>query len=202
MPVGSEGAGSPTALPPCLPARAADVAAFLVAGRGRGLSVTTVELRRAAIRYLYFLVGCGVPTAEAHVAETMAGIRRKAVDRGDLPGKKFAATADILSQTLAAIPDDLPDLRDRALLLVGFAGALRRSELAAIRVEHLESRERGPRLTLSRSKRERAGKAVSVAIPYGTQGLCPAYDLLRAVAEGVSVSLPHLRRIASRWCSC
>ena len=133
---------------PCLPARAADVVAFLATERGRGLSVTTVELRRAAIRYLHFLAGCGVPTAEAHVAETIAGIRREAVDRGDLPGMKLAATADILSQILAAVPDDLPDLRDRALLLVGFAGALRRSELAAVRVEHLESRERGLRLTL------------------------------------------------------
>src|SRR5271156_6070322 len=47
---------------PCLPARSADVVAFLAAERGRGLSVTTIELRRAAIRYLHFICGCAVPT--------------------------------------------------------------------------------------------------------------------------------------------
>ena len=164
---------------PCLPASADDVVAFLAAERGSGLSVNTVDLRRAAIRYLHFIAGCPVPTAEAHVAETMAGIHREAADRGDVPAKKLAATADILREILLHIPDDLAGLRDRALLLVGFVGALRRSELAAVRIEHLESRERGLRLTLPRSKGERAGKAVTVAIPYGNTTLCPVRALRR-----------------------
>lgn len=83
---------------PCLPARAADVVAFLAAERGRGLSVTTVELRRAAIRYLHFICGCAVPTAEAQVAETMAGMHRTAAETGQLPARKLAATAEILRQ--------------------------------------------------------------------------------------------------------
>jgi site-specific recombinase XerC len=164
---------------PCLPGRSADVVAFLAAERGRGLSVNTLDLRRAAIRYLHFIAGCPVPTAEAHVAETMAGIHRSAADAGQLPAKKLAATADILRQIIALIPEDLAGLRDRALLLVGFAGALRRSELAAIHVAHLEPRERGLRLTLPRSKGERAGKTVTVAIPYGATALCPVRALRR-----------------------
>ncbi len=164
---------------PCLPARPEDVVAFLAAERGTGLAVNTIDLRRAAIRYLHFIAGCAVPTAEAQVAETMAGIHRDAANRGDMPSRKLAATADVLREILVHIPSDLPGLRDRALLLVGFAGALRRSELAAIRVEHLESRERGLRLTIPRSKGERAGKAVTVAIPYGTTTLCPVRALRR-----------------------
>ena len=111
--------------------------AFLAAERGRGLSVTTVELRRAAIRYLHFICGCAVPTAEAQVAETMAGMHRTAAETGRLPVRKRAATAAILRRILEPIPPDLAGLRDRALLLLGFAGALRRAELAAIPVEHL-----------------------------------------------------------------
>ena len=164
---------------PCLPARAVDVVAFLATERGRGLSVTTVELRRAAIRYLHFVAGCPIPTAEAHVAETVSGMRRHAAEGGELPAKKLAATADILRQIIAEIPNDLPGLRDRALLLLGFAGALRRAELAAVRVEHLEPRDRGLRLTLPRSKGERAGRAVTVAIPYGNTELCPVRALRR-----------------------
>jgi site-specific recombinase XerC len=158
---------------PCLPARAADVVAFLAAERGQGRSVATVDLRRAAIRYLHFIAGCPVPTAEAQVTEAMAGMHRAAAEAGQLPGKKLAATADILRQILAPIEADLAGLRDRALLLVGFAGALRRAELAAIRVEHLEPCERGLRLTLPHSKGERSGRGVTVALPYGATELCP-----------------------------
>ena len=165
---------------PCLPARAADVVAFLAAEHGRGASVATIDLRRAAIRYLHFIASCPVPTAEAHVAETMAGIHRTAADKGDLPAKKLAATIDILRQILAPIGDDLVGLRDRALLLVGFAGALWRAELAAIQVDHLEPRERGLRLTLPRSKGDRAGSGVTVAIPYGATELCPVRAAPRA----------------------
>ena len=68
---------------PCLPASAADVVAFLAAERQRGLAVSTIDLRRAAIRYLHYLAGCAVPTAEAVVGETLAGIRRDAAQRGD-----------------------------------------------------------------------------------------------------------------------
>jgi len=60
------------------------VVAFLAAERGRGLSVNTVDLRRAAIRYLHFTAGLAVPTAEAHVAATPAGIHRAAADAGEL----------------------------------------------------------------------------------------------------------------------
>jgi integrase len=162
-----------------LPASAVDVVAFLAAERGRGLSVTTVDLRRAAIRYLHFIAGCPVPTAEARVAETMAGIRRAAADDGIVPAKKLAATIEILRQIVGPIPDDLRGMRDRALLLVGFAGALRRSELAAIHFEHLEMRERGLRLTLPKSKGERSGRSVTVPIPYGATELCPVRALRR-----------------------
>ena len=70
-------------------------------------------------------------------------------------------------------------LRDRALLLLGFAGALRRAELAAVEVKHLEPRERGLRLTLPRSKGERTGRVVTVAIPYGRTELCPVRAIRR-----------------------
>ena len=104
---------------PCLPASAADVVAFLAAERQRGLAVNTIDLRRAAIRYLHYLAGCAVPTAEAVVGETLAGIRRDAAQRGEFPAKKLAAAVGVLREILAPIGDDLRGRRDRALLLVG-----------------------------------------------------------------------------------
>jgi len=84
----------------------------------------------------------------------------------------------VLRRLLAHIPDNptthagLVGLRDRAVLLVGFAGALRRSELAAIQTTQLQATDRGLRLTLPRSKGSQAD-AVMVPLPYGETELCP-----------------------------
>ncbi len=162
-------------LPP-LPASGQDVAAFLAGERGRKLSPETIKLRRAAIRYLHRAAGCPVPTDDVCVSETLAGIRREAAKKGQVPRKKVAATVTILRRLLAPIPDDLRGLRDRAVLLIGFAGALRRSELAAIRFEQLENTDRGIRLTLPQTKGEQAD-AVTVPLPYGDTELCPVRAL-------------------------
>jgi integrase len=162
-------------LPP-LPATGQDVAAFLAGERGRNLLPQTLKLRRAAIRYLHRAAGCPVPTDDICVSETLAGINRDAARKGQQPRKKVAATATILRRLIAPIPGDLRGLRDRAVLLVGFAGALRRSELAAIRFEHLEKTERGIRLTLPHSKGDQTD-AVMVPLPYGDTELCPVHAL-------------------------
>jgi integrase len=180
-------------LPP-LPASGQDVAAFLAGERGRKLSPETLKLRRAAIRYLHRAAGCPVPTDDVCVSETMAGITRDAARKGVVPRKKVAATATILRRLMAPIGGDLRGLRDRAILLVGFAGALRRSELAAIRFEHLEKTDRGIRLTLPQTKGEQTD-AVTVPLPYGDTELCPVHALEAwQQAAGLSEG-PIFRRI-------
>lgn len=138
--------------PPLAPAASTDVAAFLAAERGQGARVSTLTLRRAAIRYLHFTAGLPVPAAEARVAETMADIQRRASAQGEPPARKLPGTIGILAQILAPISDKLVGLRDGAVLLTGFAGSFRRSELAAIRVERLKICDRGLHLTLPHSK--------------------------------------------------
>ena len=180
-------------LPP-LPGTGADVAAFLASERGRGLSPETLKLRRAAIRYLHRAAGCAVPTDDVAVSETLAGISRQAARLGQTPRKKVAATAGILRQILAPIPSDLRGLRDRALLLIGFAGALRRAELAAIRVEQLEKTERGLRLTLFQTKGSQTD-AVIVPLPYGQTELCPVRALAAWLEAAGITTGPVFRRI-------
>ena len=180
-------------LPP-LPGSGADVAAFLAAERGRGLKPETLKLRRAGIRYLHRAARCAVPTDDVAVSETLSGISRDATLKGETPAKKVAATAGILHQILAPIPNDLRGLRDRALLLTGFAGALRRSELAPIRVEQLERTERGMRLTLPQTKGSQTA-AVTVPLPYGQTELCPVRALDAWLAAAKIDSGPVFRRI-------
>jgi integrase len=177
-----------------LPASGDDVATFLAAERRRGLKPNTIDLRRAAIRYLHRAAGCAVPTSDICVAETVAGIRRDAARKGELPEKKAAATASIIRQILAKIPDDPRGLRDKAIILVGFAGALRRSELAAIRIEHLEQSERGLRLTIAQTKGSQAA-AVTIPLPYGDTELCPVRALARWREVAGIAAGPVFRRI-------
>ncbi|MBK8211559.1 MAG: hypothetical protein IPK78_18035 [Rhodospirillales bacterium] len=105
--------------------------------------------------------GLPSPAATAIVAETMAGLSGTLRRQGRGPRPKLAAKIALLREILATIADDLPGLRDRALLLVGFAGALRRAELAAIRIDDLEACEHGLRLSLPVSKGDRRGKGVN-----------------------------------------
>ena len=152
------------------------MAAFLAGERGRKLSLETIKLRRAAIRYLHRSAGCPVPTDDVFVSENLAGIRREAAKKGRLPRKKVAATVTILRRLLMPIPDYLRGLRDRAVLLVGFAGALRRSELVSTYFEQLEKTDRGIRLTLPQTKGEQAD-AVTLPLPYGDTELWPVRAL-------------------------
>ena len=117
-----------------------------------------------------------MPTDDVCVSETLAGIRREAAKKGQIPLEKVAATVTILLRLLAPISDDLRGLRDRAVLLVGFTGALRRSELAAIRFQQLEKTDRGIRLTLPQTKGEQTD-AVTAPLPYGDTELCPVRAL-------------------------
>ena len=124
---------------PCLPARAADVIAFLAAEHGRGPASppSSCAAPPSAICTSSPAARCPPPRPRSPRPwpASAAPPPRVAPCR-----PKLAATVGILRQILAPIGDDLVGLRDRALLLVGFAGALRRAELAAIRVDHIEPR--------------------------------------------------------------
>jgi integrase len=183
-----------------LPARPADIAAFLAGQRyppppEKPLSSNTLKLRLAAIGYLHYLAGCPSPTTTARVTETLAGLDKLAKQAGQGPKPKLAAKIAILREIVGPIGDDLPGLRDRALLLLGFAGAFRRAELARIEVADLEEGEHGLRITLPFSKGDRESKGVQVGIPYGTSELCPVRALKRWLDAAGITRGPLFRRI-------
>ena len=78
---------------------------------------------------------------------------------------------------LDAIDDGAKGTRDRALLLIGFAGALRRSELVALDVADIEHVRRGIVLYLRHSKTDQDGEGQKIAIPFGRTRWCPVAAL-------------------------
>ena len=85
---------------------------------------------------------------------------------------------DELTRLVATCDTTLAGQRDRALLLLGYAGALRRSELVAIEREHVQLTHDGLRLLIPRAKGDQTGKGVSIGLPRaGTPERCPVRTL-------------------------
>lgn len=157
-----------------LPATPATVANFASVLADAGKRVSTISRKLAAIRYYHRGAGHDVPTDNAGVAAILKGIRRTV---GVAPRQKAPATADVIHQLLAHVPrDTLQGKRDRALLLLGFAGAFRRSELVRIQVKDLTFNGKGVDVFLGRSKTDQEGKGQSVAILNG-KSLLPVQRL-------------------------
>lgn len=166
-----------------LPAAPETVAAFLAVEARAGRSVATIAQRVAAIRWAHEGQGLDTPTASKGVSATMAGIRRTL---GTAPVRKAPATVDRLAAMLAHVDrKTLKGKRDRALLLFGFASALRRSELVALKLQDLDATDRGLIVTLRRSKSDQEGQGHRRAVPFGRRKeTCP----VRAIREWVEAA--------------
>ena len=100
------------------------------AGPGRKpSSVRTIERRLSALTWRFAQHGAPLDRADRHIAEVMRGIRRK---HGRPPDQKEAVLAEDLLRMIETLGHDLRGLRDRAILLIGFAGGLRRSEITGL----------------------------------------------------------------------
>jgi len=113
------------------------------------------------------------PTDDELVKATARGIRRTL---GTAKIEKTPATAERLLAMAANTGAGLKGLRDRALLLIGFAGALRRSELVALNIEDIEETPDGMKITIRHSKTDQEGAGQTIAIPFGKIA-CPVAAL-------------------------
>jgi site-specific recombinase XerD len=152
-----------------LAANAETIAMHLSSAAATGLAPSSLGRRVAGIAYFLQLAGVAadkLPTRSKLVRETLAGIRRR---HARPSRRKDAATTDVIRAMLDTCGDDYQGLRDRALLAIGFAAALRRSELVAIDVEDLSECSDGLRLTIRRSKTDQEGVGYMIPIGHGSR---------------------------------
>lgn len=98
-------------------------------GKAPTLSVASIERRLSGLAWGYAQRGQRMDRKDRHIASVLAGIRRR---HARPPAQKEAILPEDLRDMLATLPHDLRGLRDRAILLIGFAGGLRRSEIVAL----------------------------------------------------------------------
>lgn len=141
-----------------------DVAGLLATG--------TISRRLTVIRRRHADAGHDNPTAAVLVQRVWEGIRRT---QGTAQNGKAPAITDVLRAMVATLDlERLIGLRDRALLVLGFAGALRRSELVALDIGDVREDGKGLVVHLDRSKTDQRGAGHDVGLPYGSDPLtCP-----------------------------
>ncbi|QET02556.1 site-specific integrase [Cupriavidus pauculus] len=179
-----------------IPATQQQLAAYL-AELASTLAVATIERRLIAIHRAHVDKGLDSPARDALVKQTMAGIRRTL---GTRQRQAKALVKDDLLEMLVMVDQRKPiqAARDRALLLVGFAGAFRRSELVAIRCEDITEHASGLEVLIRRSKTDQAGAGRTVFIPYAKGARCPV-KALRGWLELAGIASGWVFRSVSRY---
>lgn len=179
------------------PAAPATVADYLSALAERGAKASTINLKRCAIGFAHRSANLADPTATELVRAVVAGIVRKI---GTRPNQKAPLTTEDLRPALAAIlalPDSRRGARDRAVLLLGFACALRRSELVALDVADLNLTADEVRVRILKSKTDQAGAGAEIVVPAVGGELCPV-AAVRAWLEASGINSGPLFRRVSR----
>ncbi len=175
-----------------MPATPHVVGAYLAAA-GEAYALQTLRRRVAAIARACRVAGHPLDTKHPAIRETLRGIGR----RHGTPSRRAAAltTAEIRKLTRAC-GTGLSGARDRALFLIGFAGALRRSELVGLDVAHVTWTNDGLKLLIERSKTDTDGEGAEIAIPRGrSDETCPVSALQAGLVVAGITAGPLFRKV-------
>ena len=158
-----------------LPASDETLARYLAYLAELGRKPATLARRLASISVAHRMAGYASPAQSRLVRDRLSGIRRSI---GVAQRQATPAMTPEIRRMVRALPDSLHGRRDRLVILLGFAAALRRSELAGLDVEDIRWVPEGMEVTIARSKTDQEGEGVVVAVPYGSKtDTCPVRAL-------------------------
>lgn len=180
-----------------LPTDRDTVVRYLLA-RAESLNSRTLDLHLTAIGQWHHYQGVIDPVKDPLVRKTMEGIRRT---HGQPKRKAKALRLEHIAQMvnhLRHLPDSKKKHRDMALLLTGFFGAFRRSELVAIQVSDLVWEPEGLIIRLPRSKTDQQATGLARALPFGASSCCPA-KAVKMWLESADFASGPLFRPVNRW---
>lgn len=156
-----------------LPTTDVSVALYLGELAERNYKISTIERLMAAISYHDKKHGLNPPTHAYCVREVMQSIRRNHAHLQQVR-KVAPAITSVIAKMVQPLTGSLIDARDRALLLIGFPWAFRRSELAGLYFSDITEMEDGLRFLLRRSKTNQEGQGIAKGIPFGSEEkTCP-----------------------------
>ena len=176
-----------------VPAEPAVVGAYL-ASLAESHAPTTIRRRLAAIGKMHRFNGLPWTPAHRDIQEPLRGLLRQ---HGQAAQTAAPLTLALLRRLLATCDRSTRGRRDRALLLIGFAGALRRSELVALQVQDVAVAAEGLRIRIARSKTDPSGQGAEVGLPSGKHAdTCPLQAFLAWQAVAKRRAGPLFRRVS------
>jgi integrase len=179
-----------------LPADPAAVALWLAHLADAGAKPATIKARLAGVAATHRERGQALDVKARELTAVVAGVRRT---HGVAPAKKAPVLSDDLRAMLGNLPPTLAGVRDRALLLIGFGAALRRSELAALNVEDVAITPQGLQVTVRQSKTDQDGEGALIAIHRGRNPrACPVAALEAWLARSEIKEGPLFRAVIGR----
>ena len=174
-----------------IPATPEQVATYL-ADQSLSLAPASLERRLASLSKAHDARGLTNPVRTDLVRATMRGIKRAL-------GTAQRQASPLLKENLFEILDNLEDhprdIRDAAILMLGFHGALRRSELVALNIEDVEKVGQGIVITIRRSKTDVMGQGRKIGIPHSRTRWCPITVLERWLALAHIQAGPLFKRV-------
>ena len=146
------------------------------------LNPRTLHRRMVAIRNWHVYLGHFDPNSDPLVKKTLVGIHHV---HGKPKDKAPALTLENLKKMVSYLKtkNTLQSYKDNVLVQVGFFGAFRRSELVAIRYDHIKFLNEGVEIEIPKSKIDQCRIGNVCAIPYGDEALCPVKALKRWLQE-------------------
>ena len=147
-----------------------DTICVYIASHAGSLSVATIQRRIATLSKAHEVAGLINPCRAEITKATLRGLKRK---HGTAQRQAKPLMRDDLFLVLDRLGQTLRDHRDRALLLLGFAGGFRRSELVALELADIETGRQGLIVTIRRSKTDQEGEGRRIGIPHGRTRYCP-----------------------------
>ena len=155
------------------------IVSFYITDLSSTSKVSTLKRRLASISVIHKLKGHYIDIKHPLIIENLMGIQRK---KGVFQKSKKPILINELKEIISIIDnsekDERKKARDKALMLIGFSGGFRRSELVNIDLEDLEFTKEGVKIFLKRSKTDQSGEGMIKAIPYFKDiNFCPIHSL-------------------------
>ena len=164
----------------------------------KNTKISTLRRRLVSISMVHKLKGYYLDTKHPIIVENLMGIRRVKgsiqIGKKPLLIKHLKILINVINEQKT---DDLKQLRDKSIILIGFGGGFRRSELISINYEDLEFVPEGLKITIRKSKTDQFGEGMIKGLPYFTnENFCPVVNLKKWLEISKIQSGPIFRRFS------
>ena len=185
-----------------LPTEPKIVALYLTYLSSKDAKMSTLRRRLVSIGMIHKLKGHYLDTKHPVIIENLMGIKRTkgSIQRGKKPIliNQLKAIINVINQEKI---EEIKKIRDKTIILVGFGGGFRRTELISIDHEDIEFVPEGVKITLRRSKTDQFGEGMTKGLPYFVnETYCPASHLKKWIKISNIKNGPIFRRFA-KGCS-